>query len=508
LRPQRILPAAQLTGQAMDLELAQMSEAAAFFRGLPQSGSLFFHPPQEVRVPSFDQKVAIKSSCALLLTQAVPSGMQNRQRFAESLAAHDAQILIDGGWLLPQGQEDATRRFAAAFRQLPPLHFSDVDDGPAGPPVVFRWARLEGKTYAYAVNTTPFPATAQVRLTASPNCTITDLSGSGRPGRLKNEADGLSWVVELEPYDLAAIAFSEPDVKLLQPQASLPGHVAESMAARIHDLGARAVALRNPPLLKVLENPGFQSKPSSTDPVPAWAISKRLGVSITTDTTQGHVADPGLGSKGAQSARISSEGPIACLVSQPFAPPRTGRITMSVWLRVADAAHQPNLRLAVEGKLVGRDYYRYAVIGQPPASGQEAKPVATTWGHYIVPFDDLPLDGLSQMRVRVDLMSSGEVWVDDVQLFDLAFSESELRALYKLLTLADLNLQNGQVGDCLKLLNGYWPRFLMQNVALPQAVPALASKPAAEPPADDKPPAPPSSSWTDRMKGILPERLW
>ena len=133
----------------------------------------------------------------------------------------------------------------------------------------------------------------------------------------------------------------------------------------------------------------------------------------------------------------------------------------------------------MEGKLIGRDYYRYAVIGRPPGPGQEGKPIATTWSQYIVQFDDLPLDGLSQMRVRVDLMGAGEVWADDVQLFDLAFNETELRALYKLLTLADLNLQNGQVGDCMKLLDGYWPRFLMQNVPLPPAVPALASKPAA-----------------------------
>jgi hypothetical protein len=279
------------------------------------------------------------------------------------------------------------------------------------------------------------------------------------------------------------------------------------MAQRIRQLGARAVALRNPPLLKVLENPGFQSKPGEADPVPGWAVSRRLGVSITTDTTQGHVADPGPGLKPAQSARISSDGPVACLVSQPFAPPRTGRITLSVWLRVADASHQPNLRLAVEGKLVGRDYYRYAVIGQPPGPGQDGKPITTAWSQYIVPFDDLPLDGLSQMRVRLDLMGAGEVWADDVQLFDLAFNESELRALYKLLTLADLNLQNGQVGDCMKLLNGYWPRFLMQNVPLPPAVSSLASRPAAEQSSDEKPAAPQSPSWTDRLKELLPERL-
>jgi hypothetical protein len=537
LRPQRILPAAQLTAQAMDLELAQMSEAAFFFRSLPQSGSLFFHPPQEIRVPSFDQKAAIKSSCALLLTQAVPSGMQNRQRFAESLAGHDAQILTDGGWMLPLGQEDAMRRFAAAFRQLPPVHFTDAEESHSGQPVVFRRATLDGKTYAYAVNTTPFPASAQVRLDASANCTLDDLGGSrgagvspawaagtatpqNRAGRLKNDGDGLSWDLELEPYELAAVAFSEPDVKLSQPQSSLSGHVAESIAQRIRQLGARAVALRNPPLMKVLENPGFQSKPSEADPVPGWAVSRRLGVSITTDTTQGHVAEPAQGPAGAQSARISSEGPIACLVSQPFAPPSTGRITMSVWLRVADVSRQPNLRLAVEGKPTmgtwypGRDYYRYAVIGKSPGAGPGGSPVATTWGQYIVQFDDLPLDGLSQMRVRLDLMGAGEVWADDVQLFDLAFNETELRALYKLLTLAGLNLQNGQVGDCLKLLNGYWPRFLMQNVPLPPVVPALASKPAADPvpgyPAssDDKPAAAQPSSWTDRVKGLFPDRLW
>ena len=349
LRPQRILPAAQLTAQAMDLELAQMSEAASFFRNLPHSGSLFFHPPQEVRVPSFDQKVAIKSSYALLLSQVVPSGVQNRQRFAESLFAHDSQILIDGGWMLPLGQEDSTHRFAAAFRQLPPVHFTDAEESHSGQPVIFRAAAVEGKSYAYAVNTTPFPATAQVRLTASPNCTIDDLSGSGRPGRLKNEGDGLSWVIELEPYDLAAVAFSEPDVKLLQPQAALAGNVAESMAQRIRQLSARAVALRNPPLLKVLENPGFQSKPSESDPVPGWTVSRRLGVSVTTDTTQGHETDlvaakgsrPAQSAQPPQSAKISSDGPIACLVSQAFVPPRTGRITMSVWLRVADAAGSP-----------------------------------------------------------------------------------------------------------------------------------------------------------------------
>ena len=103
---------------------------------------------------------------------------------------------------------------------------------------------------------------------------------------------------------------------------------------------------------------------------------------------------------------------------------------MSVWLRVADAARQPPLRLAVEGKLDGRDYYRFAAVGQSPGREQPAaSPVDRDWGQYIFQVDDLPLEGLSQLRVRFDLMGQGEVWVDDVQLYDLAFSETELRGL-------------------------------------------------------------------------------
>jgi hypothetical protein len=509
LRPQRILPSAQLTAQAMDLEVGQMTEAAAFFRGLPRSGSLFFHPPQEARLPSFDQKAAIKSSGVLLLTQSVPSGMQNRQRFAENLAAHDSQLLIDGGWMLPLGQEEAMHHFAAAFRQLPPVHFNEAEENRVGQPVVFRWVTADGKTYAYAVNTTPFAANAQVRLAASANCTVEDLSGSGRSGRVKNDNEGPSWGLDLEPYDLVAVAFSEPNAKLFQAQAVLTGNATNVIAERIRQLGIRTAALRNPPQLNVLENPGFQKPPTEADPVPGWAVSKRLGVSVTTDTTQGRESDLAAekGIKPSQSARIFSDGPIACLVSRPFAPPRSGRITMSVWLRVADASRQPALRLAVEGKLVGRDYYRYAPLGRPAEPSQEGKPLAAEWRQFVVPFNDLPLEGLSQMRVRVDLMSAGEVWVDDVQLFDLAFNESELRALYKLLTLADLNLQNGQVGDSIRLLEGYWPRFLVENVALPQTAPALAAKPSTESAPDGTSPAPPPASWTDRVKGFLPSGL-
>ena len=104
-------------------------------------------------------------------------------------------------------------------------------------------------------------------------------------------------------------------------------------------------------------------------------------------------------------------------------------------------------------------------------------------------------------------MGAGEVWVDDVQVFSLAFSKPEMVELSKLITLADVKLQNGQIGDCLHLLEGYWPRFLEENVPLPAgATPpeTLAAKPAAHP-AEEKPPE--RSGWLNRVKDLLPDSL-
>ena len=112
--------------------------------------------------------------------------------------------------------------------------------------------------------------------------------------------------------------------------------------------------------------------------------------------------------------------------------------------------------------------------------------------------DDLPLEGLTSLRVRFDLMGAGEVWVDDVQVYNLAFSKPELVELSKLIASVEVKLQNGQIGDCLRLLDGYWPKFLEENVPLqPGAFPpeALATKPAALS-VDEKPPE--RSGWLNR----------
>ncbi|MEN6450841.1 MAG: hypothetical protein ABFC96_10135, partial [Thermoguttaceae bacterium] len=203
-----------------------------------------------------------------------------------------------------------------------------------------------------------------------------------------------------------------------------------------------------------------------------------------------------------QSVRLSSNGPVACLVSRPFAAPTTGRLTVSVWLRVADAARQPPLRLALEGKIQGRDYYRFGPVGLPPAPSQHADPISTEWGQYVVQIDDLPLEGMTAMRVRFDLMGPGEVWIDDVQVYSLAFNRTEMVELSKLIALADVKLKQREIGDCLHLLEGYWPRFLEENVPLTAG--ATQPETARAKPPESRPKPSERTGWYNRL---LPDAL-
>jgi hypothetical protein len=527
LRPQQIEHGGNLAAKAAQLEIAQMPDADRYFQGLAVSGSLFFHVPREFRIVSFDQKSPIRPSHAWLVSQPARSGAENRRRFIHDLSTLDVQAVFDGGWLLTLGQEDAIRDLVAAYRSLPAVRFRQVaDQRSSSQPVTFRFASYDNRTYLYAVNDAPFPVTARIHVDAPASCRVEELSGLRKVPPLKSDSGGgMYWEIEMQPYDLVAVAISgtgserssvpvpfngtdTSPIVFSKPQASMPKNVGQKLGQEIGMLGMRAAALRNPPPLDVLDNPDFEKSIDPRKGIPGWLMTARDGVTIQVDPKSAH--------GGKQSARISSNGSVACLVSRPMPVPTTGRLSMSVWLRIADGKEQPPLRLAVDGKLNGRDYYRFAPVGRLPDGPPAGVVLGAQWAQYIFQVDDLPLEGLSALRARIDLMGEGEIWVDDVQMFDLAFSRPELIELSKIITLADAKLQNGQFSDCIHLLEGYWPRFLDENVSLPTDVPSqtkaaakLADGPAAKTAAPQEPP-PENTDRTglfDRVKSILPEKL-
>jgi hypothetical protein len=193
-------------------------------------------------------------------------------------------------------------------------------------------------------------------------------------------------------------------------------------------------------------------------------------------------------------------------VSHAFAPPATGRLAVSVWLRTPDAARQPPVRLAIEGRTAGRTLFRVAQFGQAADGPGAVRPIPAEWSQFVIEVNDLPLGSLNAVRVRFEMLGAGEVSIDDVQLCELSFDRREHKELLRLITPADVQLQNGQVADCIRLLEGYWPRFLAEYVRLGETPltehAESAAKPARPPQDADR-----SGGFIDRLKNFVPHRL-
>ncbi len=489
LRPQRVEAGDNLASTGVDLELNHSPDVDRTFSIGHDAGSLFYHEPQKARLASFDAKspFGAASTYTWLVSQISPSGDRNRQRFAHSLATLDAQEMFDGGWLLPLGQEDALREMVGVYRQLPLGRFQTLSGDTQ--PVTIRTRSRERDTVAYLVNDSPWSVGLRLDVDMPSGCRMERLgtAPAERDG-LERGPQGAVWSLRLKPYDLVAVRFSAPGVQLSHPQVKLGDEVRAALEHKIQDLKSRAEALLNPSSL--LENAGFE-EPGEAPLIPGWAAPRAAEASAVVDDHEKN--------GGARSLLLSSRGETISLRSNSFRAPQTGRLWVSVRLRVAEGERQPPLRLALEGKLENKEYYRFAAVG---SAGPGAVPLASQWAPYEFLVDDLPAEGLSELKVRFDLLGAGKVWIDDVELFE--FSNDERIALTKIITLANFKLQAGQMADCARLLEGYWPQFLVTNVAAQprQPIPvAQRTKPVREPSAAPEPPA--KKGVIERMKGFV-----
>ncbi|MBI2826728.1 MAG: hypothetical protein HYX69_18810 [Planctomycetia bacterium] len=492
LRPQWIAPGHSLAAHAAALELNQSPELDRDMHAARSAGALFFHEPQQMRVPSFDAQSPFKGTHTLLVSQPSPSAALNRRRFVHALATLDAAAMIDGGWLLPLGEEDALADLVAAYRELPAAPFETVP-GASQPVTVRRHSGPDG-THVYFVNDSPWNARVTVELTAPPGCALVRFGKSRRLPAVAATGQPQQWVVDLEPFGLLAGRFGAAEVHFAQPQVTFQQNVENDLYLRIRDLGERVAALAQPATLATLANPSFEQPPDANDPLPGWTFREQDGAHLDLDSEHKHT--------GAQSVHLTSTLAAASLVSAPVTSLRTGRLLMLVRLRVADGKRQPPLRLATSGRWRGQDYYRYAQVG----AGASTTPIGTEWTQYLFTVQDLPTDDFTDLRVRFDLTGPGDVWIDDVEVRE--FGDDDISELKKLVTVAVYTLESRQYGDCLRLLEGYWPRFLVENVHLTQG-PATA-RPTYVPRKTEaaKPiePEPKTGLW-DRFRRTMPSFL-
>lgn len=417
-------------------------------------------------------------------------------------------------------------------------------------PIVVRYFRNNESTWVYLLNTAPFHVNVELTLNRKNKSSYETFAG------LRYEdpvavTDSIVWAYTATPYDLVAIRVDDPRATIESVNISRPSEICGNdgrMQQAVQDFIDRIVIARKGiefPLQNgdfeesfslqstdasqttpSLDNAGsdkssllgldmpqmnlFRKTPKQeytpADPprhsdsygetrIPGWHAFGPNDVDVRLDTT--------VVNQGRASLKLSSTKSSGGVVSVPFNSPTTGRLCVQISFGVPKGIQTLPLTVCLAGKLNGFVFSRRipidpAVLTKASEQGQsEALRTAenVVWYNDVMLFDKLPLDGLEDLSLRFELGGPGEVWLDQIRLFSLAFANAEQAELMKLINTAEFRASQERVTDVMFMLDGYWARLLEEQI--PDDSPLMASRPIRKATVATRPPEKTGATETD-----------
>ncbi len=269
------------------------------------------------------------------------------------------------------------------------------------------------------------------------------------------------------------------------------------------------------PDYSVLANGGFE-QPSDVGIV-GWLAAQHPPGAVRVDTES---------IEGKQSVCLTSDsrtGSRTWIVSETIPVPASGRLAVSLACRGELQPGSPpanqeavgeravrKLRITIEGTRNGEPV-RFASETEVPADGRwQARRV-------FLELDGIEPSNTESLRLAIDSLSDGRIWIDDVHLHDWFPLESERNDLQGQSFLAVQGLQRGNIVPAARLMRNDWARYLLTTrVALPPAESQQAGEVSPPPVRDagDKPSTTPSvisqpevPGMAERLRSWLPRRL-
>ncbi len=203
----------------------------------PETGVLAYHCPADCRACDI-AGISPGHPVLRLAVHTCSSSRDKRRRFVRALAASDAQMMFDGGWLMPLAEEEETADLRQILRALPriPFYRFESDDLPA----IVRVARRDKKTYLYVANEFAEPVQITVQLTCPPGTKCQPLGPSRPVGIEPAEGAPSRLPVALDGYGLAAWEIDHEDVRVQGLQTELPASAIASLKAQVQKFGRLA----------------------------------------------------------------------------------------------------------------------------------------------------------------------------------------------------------------------------------------------------------------------------
>jgi hypothetical protein len=506
LRARRLNADESINERALDLRLNAAAELDRALAPTPRSGDLLYYTSTRLRLPSFDAQgpFGADRTYLALSSPSFPLDDAALEPLATALAGRDFTTLASGAELLPLAENNVQTAAFRTFRELP-LAAADVQIERQAP-VTIRIYRERESTTVCLINESPWPADVALPLQCDANIVWRQLGVEPAASNPKptptNPADATTgsltagpqkWSTTLPSYGIQARRFSSPTMQVGAFTPQVAQEAKTDLARRVAALEERMPNLNVERAYEQLKNPSFELA-GENGRLLGW--QPRVGSAGSVDIAV--EPPPETGGPAQHCAHLRSEDALGVAVqSQLFPIPATGQLLIRAKVR-ADHA-QPNVRLYAWVE------YQQAGVMQParPTLLGAAETFTKDWKEVQFPLDELPMASNGQMRLQFHLAGVGEVWVDDIRLYDLCFSGGQRIELAKRLYAAKTALEEGQLLDCQHLVEGYWPRRLVEQV--PAA--AIASRPAE--PAESEAAAEEATqkSLGARVRGIVPKIL-
>ncbi len=487
-RPMAQLSSDSLVSQGPAVEFTRDPGVDTLFTKARKPAGLVLGRPQLVPLPQPAHPAGASPTqpARWVMVSADRLGALQREHLARSVVLNDAETLFVGGWRPSLGQPDALSDFIRVFRELPASPFTSVSETESSP-VVVRVLSQGDKSQVYAVNQSPWTAHCQLDFDVTPGTRLTPLASGMADVPVADDRGALSWQFDVKGYGLIAATLSSSNVQVRQVRQALPDDVPGQLRATISDITDRIAQLRQVDPSWALANAGFEQL-EEREGVPGWELYADGGNLASLDHTQFR--------SGTSSLHLRTQQGSCWVRSQPIEPPRTGRLSLHVHLKAAPGSTGP-VRLAIEGLYEGQSFARHAEI-----EAIESANAAEEWHPFVLQVSDLPDRNLRDLRVRIEMRGTGDIWIDDVQLSEWGFTPAEFTELQNVMALAELRWSKGNLAECRQTLQRYWPRFLLTYAPPPSA--EIASRPATQSLRQPQAPRKEESNFLEQVRKIFP----
>ncbi len=466
----RLRPHENLQTYVAELVLNEATQRRDFLSAEHNAANMVFHSLSQSRLPSFDElsPFGADRTHLVLAHQTMPAGSANQQFMISAIGGNPIGSIIQGGEYLTTTLNSEHRDYLRTLEQMP---LETLDSRSVKKqPLVMQIARSAGETYVICFNESPWTVAARFEVESSSAVTWHKLGSAEYAADQENPATGqlaggkTQWSLQLAPHGLQVWKFDTPQLRVGEPQVAEQAFVREYLQRRIEEINTRTGNLDIVRDYPQLQNPGFEMEDGGAR-IFGWQPRKGINGAVEVETAVVH--------GGERALRLRSDDNVGVAVqSHLFALPATGMLVVAAQVRAEAMTDNSRLTIAVETEEGGQIYRRVRTLTQETIRGDQWTPVE-------IDVHDLPVGDAEQIRVQFHVTGNTNLVLDDIKLCDLRFDDQRRSEFVKRAFAAKAALQENEVIDCLRLVDGYWSRYLVEYVPPLVREPALAKQPAS-----------------------------